>query len=47
MVKCTICKSQIQGTFLEKINGTYVNKKPVCQACQGKFSIKEIKEKVA
>ena len=49
-MKCEICKENISTTFLEKIRGTYVkaNKKSyiVCDNCQKKFSIKDIKDKL-
>jgi hypothetical protein len=45
-MKCTICKEKIEETFLSKIKGTYVLKKPVCFRCQGTLSMSEIKEKL-
>ena len=37
-MKCSICKKNIDETFLKKIKGTYVKvkgkKRPVCQKCQ-------------
>lgn len=44
-MKCSVCNEKIETTFLEKIKGTYVNKKPVCCLCQKKYSLKELKEK--
>jgi uncharacterized protein with PIN domain len=47
MVKCTICKNQIQELFLEKIKGTIVKKVgskkqySICFECQKKFKSKE------
>jgi len=38
--KCALCKAKIQETFLGKILGTFVNKKPVCSACQQKHKDK-------
>ena len=50
-MKCELCKEKIQETFLEKIKGTYikVNKKlyAICNNCQKKFSMNEIKEKLS
>lgn len=43
--KCNICGNKIDYLFLEKIRGTYVNKKPVCSECQKKHQDK-LKEKV-
>lgn len=42
-MKCAICKSNIEETFLKKIIGTYVKdqkgkKHPVCFECQKKFN---------
>jgi hypothetical protein len=50
-MKCKICGKRIEETFLKKIVGTYVkNEKgkrfPVCQECQQKHSMEEIKEKL-
>ena len=45
-MKCSICKKKIEITFLEKIDGTFVLKKPVCKLCQKEFILKEIKEKI-
>jgi len=50
-MKCEICKEKIQEAFLEKLKGTYVkvNKKlyTICNGCQKKFSVQEIKEKLS
>ena len=46
MAKCEICRDKIEETFLEKIRGTYINKKAVCSGCQKKLSIEELKEKL-
>jgi len=46
MAKCSICGNKIEELYLKKIKGTYVNKKLVCNECQKKYSIKEIKEKL-
>lgn len=47
MVKCSICKNQIQELFLEKLKGTTV-KKPdsskkyeICSQCQKIYKTKE------
>ncbi|MBN1386400.1 hypothetical protein JW968_05510 [Candidatus Woesearchaeota archaeon] len=45
-MKCGICKSKIQTTFLNKIIGTYVKdqkgkKHLVCFDCQKKFKSKQ------
>ena len=45
-MKCSVCNEKIAKTFLDKIEGTYVKKKPVCKRCQQKLSITEIKEKL-
>ncbi len=34
MQKCGLCNKKIETTFLGKIKGTYVNKKPICSECQ-------------
>ena len=44
-MKCAICGSKIEQTFMKKIIGTYVGKKPVCPECQKKFTTKEELEK--
>ena len=50
MTKCEICKSNIEKTFLDKPIGTYVRKGKkrhmVCNQCQGKLSMEEIREKL-
>ncbi len=46
MAKCEICKNKLEETFLEKINGTYINKKIVCSDCQKRHSVEELKEKL-
>ena len=33
-LKCSICNEKIEETFLGKIMGTFVRKKPVCSKCQ-------------
>jgi len=38
--KCSICKEKIETTFLDKILGTYIKKKPVCSDCQKKYGEK-------
>ncbi len=47
-MKCSICKKNVDETFLNKIKGTYVKvkgkKKPVCQKCQLKN--KDVGEKL-
>jgi len=45
MSKCHICKGKIETTFLNKIKGTYINKKLICMNCQKQYSIDELKEK--
>lgn len=37
MVKCILCRKTIEQTFLGKIKGTYVKKRPVCNECQRKY----------
>ena len=44
MLKCYICNEKIETTFLGKLIGTYINKKPVCNDCQRNY--KDLKEKV-
>jgi hypothetical protein len=36
-MKCDICKDKLEKTFLDKIKGTYIKKKVVCQSCQKKY----------
>ncbi len=45
-MKCAICGKKIHETFLEKIQGTFIKKKPVCNECQSKLSIEELKAKL-
>jgi len=49
-MKCDVCKEKIETTFLEKIVGTYVRvnhkKKLICNNCQKKYLINEIREKL-
>jgi hypothetical protein len=33
-MKCSICNEKIEETFLGKMMGTYIGKKPVCKNCQ-------------
>ncbi|MBW2989169.1 hypothetical protein KY358_02515 [Candidatus Woesearchaeota archaeon] len=40
-MKCSICGKKIEKTFLGKIMGTYMGKKPVCSECQKKPGAKE------
>ncbi|MBW2975516.1 hypothetical protein KY366_07385 [Candidatus Woesearchaeota archaeon] len=40
-MKCSICGKKIETTFLGKIMGTYIGKKPVCSECQRKNKSKE------
>ena len=40
-MKCSKCKEKIEVTFLEKINGTFINKEPVCSKCQKIISKQE------
>ena len=48
-MKCDLCNSKIEETFLEKIKGVYIKinskLKYVCSNCQKKYSMNEIKEK--
>ena len=44
MVKCAICKEKIEETFLGKIKGSYVKKKPVCNECQKKHKEKLVEK---
>lgn len=45
MVKCHICKNNIEETFLKKIIGTFINKKTVCSNCQKQYNKEELIEK--
>ena len=49
-MKCELCSTRIQTTFMNKILGTYYmkgkKKKVVCPNCQKNVSQKEIKEKL-
>ena len=50
-MKCEICNKKIEEGILNKIIGTYVKtekgkKKPICNECQTKLTINEIKEKI-
>lgn len=49
MVKCDICRSNIENTFLGKIMGTMIlvdsNKKYVCSECQKK--VKDVKAELS
>ena len=48
--KCAVCNAPIEIIFLEKINGTWLRskakKRAVCSACQKKYSLKDIREKL-
>ena len=44
--KCKICGNKIEVTFLGKIKGTYIKKKAVCQDCQKKYGMDELKNKI-
>lgn len=37
MAKCALCGERIETTFLGKIRGTYIRKKPICFECQKKL----------
>lgn len=43
--KCTLCGKKVEKTFLDKIKGTYIKGKIVCNECQKKYKEK-IKEKL-
>ncbi len=45
-MKCSICSSKIEYTFLEKIFGTFIKKKPVCSNCQRKYTKEELLKKI-
>ncbi|HLC73445.1 MAG TPA: hypothetical protein VJH20_02295 [Candidatus Nanoarchaeia archaeon] len=45
-MKCSICNEKIEITFLDKIEGTYIKKKPVCNSCQKKYSKEELLQKI-
>ena len=42
-MKCSKCGKKIETTFLKKIKGTYIKKKPVCRDCQIKLGAKKKK----
>jgi hypothetical protein len=49
--KCSSCGNPIAVMFLEKISGTYLRdkkgkKKAVCNVCQKKFSVLELRQKI-
>ncbi|MBT3398260.1 hypothetical protein HOA55_05350 [archaeon] len=44
--KCTLCDEEIKTTFLDKLDGTFINKKPVCSACQKEHKDK-LKDKIS
>jgi hypothetical protein len=46
MPKCYLCKSSIEETFLNKIIGTYLDKKAVCSVCQKQYNKEELLEKI-
>ena len=49
-MKCDICNNKVEETFLEKIKGNYIKVnsklKTICNNCQKKYSIKEIRDKL-
>jgi|TARA_B100001964_G_C13788967_1_gene403616 hypothetical protein len=45
MPKCYICKNNVEETFLNKLIGTYLNKKAICSACQKQYNKDELLEK--
>ena len=45
-MKCSICGNKIENTFLGKIIGTYIKKKPVCPEGQEKYKKEELAEKL-
>ena len=49
-MKCEICKEKIQTTFMNKIIGTLYTKGKkrygVCNSCQSKLTVTEIKQKL-
>ena len=50
IMKCDICNNKIEETFLEKIKGIYIKVnsklKYVCDSCQRKYSMEEIRNKL-
>ena len=44
MAKCALCGKKIEITFLGKLKGTYLKKKPICNSCQK--NLPNIKEKI-
>lgn len=45
-MKCSICNEKIEITFLDKIEGAYIKKKPICSNCQRKYTKEELLQKV-
>lgn len=50
-MNCSICNKKLEETFLQKLVGTYIRnksgkKKPVCNECQKKLTVEQIKEKI-
>ena len=50
-MKCETCNKKLEEGILKKIIGTYVKtnkgkKKAICNECQKKLTIEEIKEKI-
>tara|TARA_B100000315_G_C14232056_1_gene431442 strand:+ start:98 stop:244 length:147 start_codon:yes stop_codon:yes gene_type:complete len=44
MAKCALCGKKIETTFLGKLKGTYLKKKPICSPCQK--DLPNLKEKI-
>ena len=43
-MKCSLCGEKIETGILDKIKGTYVKKKLVCNNCQKKYKDKLIEQ---
>jgi len=45
-MKCVICGEKIEETFLKKIKGTFIKKKPVCSECQRKYKTEDLLKRI-
>ena len=49
-MKCSLCNTKVETTFLEKVKGTYIKKngklKLMCPACQKQYTKEEILKKL-
>lgn len=42
-MKCSDCGKKLEETFLGKVKGTFISKKPICSECQKKLDKPEYK----